>query len=56
MNSGSAYVFKYNGTHWNEYEKLTVSDGASGDLFGGSVSIYDMFIIIGANRNGFYLL
>jgi hypothetical protein len=40
LDSGSAYVFKYNGLTWVE-EKLTASDGAADDLFGGSVSISD---------------
>ena len=38
-NSGSAYVFKYNGTAWIQQAKLTASDGAASDYFGNSVSI-----------------
>lgn len=38
-NSGSAYIFRRNGTSWVEQQKLLASDGATGDLFGGSVSI-----------------
>ena len=38
-NSGSAYVFKYNGTSWTQQSKLTASDGAASDQFGYSVSI-----------------
>ena len=38
-NSGSAYVFKYNGTSWSQQSKLTASDGAANDYFGYSVSI-----------------
>ena len=37
--SGSAYVFKYNGTAWIQQSKLTASDGATSDYFGYSVSI-----------------
>ena len=37
--SGSAYVFKYNGTSWTQQSKLTASDGAASDWFGYSVSI-----------------
>ena len=37
--SGSAYVFKYNGTTWTQQSKLTASDGATSDQFGYSVSI-----------------
>ena len=36
-NSGSAYVFEWNGTNWTETAKLTASDGAAGDFFGSSV-------------------
>jgi hypothetical protein len=36
--SGSAYIFKYNGSSWVQ-TKLIASDGASGDRFGFSVSI-----------------
>ncbi len=36
---GSAYLFRYNGTEWVEEQKLTASDGASGDGFGRSSSI-----------------
>jgi len=40
--SGSAYIFERNsgGTdNWGEVKKLTASDAAGGDLFGGAVSI-----------------
>ena len=37
--SGSAYIFKYNGTAWIQQAKLTASDGAASDQFGFSVSI-----------------
>ncbi|MDH3268326.1 MAG: FG-GAP repeat protein, partial [Ignavibacteria bacterium] len=38
-NSGSAYIFRRDGTNWIEEQKLTASDGAEDDDFGGSVSI-----------------
>ena len=38
-NSGSVYVFKYDGTSWSQQTKLVASDGAAGDYFGRSVSI-----------------
>lgn len=37
-NSGSAYVYKWDGSNWSE-TKLTASDRAAGDYFGRSVSI-----------------
>lgn len=46
--TGSAYIFKRNGTSWTEQQKLTASDGEAGDCFGYSVSIYGNFVVIGA--------
>ncbi|MBM3948688.1 MAG: hypothetical protein FJ312_05515 [SAR202 cluster bacterium] len=37
--AGSAYVFVRSGTTWIQQAKLTASDGAADDLFGGSVSV-----------------
>lgn len=45
--SGSAYIFKWNGTNWVQQQKLTASDGAAGDLF-GKVSISGDYAIVGA--------
>ena len=33
-NQGAAYVFVRNGTTWTEQQRLTASDGATGDAFG----------------------
>ena len=47
--SGSAYVFKRSGTSWVEEAKITASDGAPDDQFGGSVSISgDSVAVVGA--------
>lgn len=46
--SGSAYVFRYNGATWVEEAKLTASDGAAGDRFGHSVSISGETVVVGA--------
>jgi len=46
--SGSAYIFKRNGTTWSQQDKLTASDGAVGDGFGSSVSISGDHAIVGA--------
>lgn len=35
--SGSAYVFRYNGLSWEEEAKLVASDGAAFDGFGGMI-------------------
>ena len=46
--SGSAYVFDFNGTSWAETIKLTPADGAASDLFGGSVSLSADRALVGA--------
>jgi hypothetical protein len=50
-NSGSAYIFHYDGGQWVEQQKLTASDAASNDLFGWSVSISGDTAIVGAPYN-----
>ena len=47
--SGSAYIFERNESGgWTETQKLTASDAAEGDFFGGSVSISGDRAIVGA--------
>ena len=57
VDSGSAYVFRNDGGVWTEAQKLTASDGAAGDIFGGSVSISGDFVFVGApfsvDKDGF---
>lgn len=53
--SGSAYVFDFDGTSWNETAKLAPADGAPGDIFGFSTSLSGNRALIGAhlvNANG----
>jgi hypothetical protein len=47
-NTGSAYVFTRSGSVWTQQQKLTASDAATGDKFGGSVSINNDTIVVGA--------
>ena len=48
--SGSAYIFERNESGgWTETEKLTASDAAEGDFFGGSVSISGDRVIVAAS-------
>ena len=50
-NSGSAYVFAKPASGWKnmtQTAKLTAADGASGDNFGYSVSIFEDVIVVGA--------
>ena len=48
LNSGSAYIFVRSGSTWIQQEKLLPSDGAPGDYFGVSVSIYEDTAVVGA--------
>jgi hypothetical protein len=52
--SGSAYIFRFNGSSWAEQAKLLASDGAENDYFGYSVGISGDTTIIGAylDNNG----
>ena len=49
--SGSAYLFKRNGTNWVQQTKLTAHDGEADDRFGVGVGISDGIVIIGAFRD-----
>jgi hypothetical protein len=50
--SGSAYIFSRSGATWSETAKLTASDGAPGDFFGYSVSIFDTSTVAAAGFSG----
>jgi FG-GAP repeat protein/glucodextranase-like protein len=49
VQSGAAYIFKYDGSVWVEEAKLIADDGAEWDFFGRSVSIYGDTVIVGAD-------
>lgn len=52
--SGSAYIFQrnYGGTdNWGQVKKLTASDGAASDRFGGSVAISGDTVVVGSSRD-----
>jgi hypothetical protein len=58
-NSGSVYIFRFDGNRWVEEAKLIADDGLPGDKFGSSVSISEGVVAIGAyesdelgNRSG----
>jgi hypothetical protein len=42
------YIFKRDETVWTEQTKIVASDGAAGDLFGCSVSVFGDFAVVGA--------
>ncbi len=48
IESGSAYVFDWDGTGWVQTAKLTATDGAAFDEFGGSVALYGDRLAVGA--------
>lgn len=47
-NAGAVYVFMRSGTTWSQQAKLTASDGASGDGFGGDVAFDGDTVVVGA--------
>ncbi len=49
--SGSAYVFQYDGTQWLEEAKLHPKDWQSGQQFGSSVALGDGWAVIGEPEN-----
>jgi murein DD-endopeptidase MepM/ murein hydrolase activator NlpD len=51
INSGSAYIFQRTGSSWSQLQKLTASDGASGDEFGRFAFISGDYAIVGAFRD-----
>jgi hypothetical protein len=50
--SGSAYIFRFDGSSWVQKQKLTASDGEFSDAFGRSVSISGDTAVIGADHEG----
>jgi PKD repeat protein len=49
--SGSAYIFHYDGIAWSQQALLVASDGILGDYFGCSVSISGDYAVVGACQN-----
>ena len=47
--SGSAYVFQFNGTSWQQQTKLTNNSVAAFDFFGAAVAISGDTALVGAN-------
>ena len=46
--AGSAYVFVRSGTTWTLQQQLLAADGAAGDNFGTSVSVFGDTVVVGA--------
>jgi hypothetical protein len=51
---GAAYVFRLDGSCWEEQQKAVASDGAADDEFGLSVAIDAGTLVVGANHNDDY--
>lgn len=47
-NSGAAYVYQRGGTGWGAPQKLTASDGTTGDLLGSGVAISSDTLVLGS--------
>lgn len=50
--SGSAYIYRFDGSTWVEEQELTASDASVGEGFGWSVSISGNAALIGAPHDG----
>jgi len=50
--SGSAYVFRFNGSTWTQENKLLPPDGAAGDEFGRAVDLSGDWILVGSRFDG----
>ena len=50
-NSGSAYLYDFDGTFWNQSEKLTASDGSSIEEYGRAVFLTADWAIMGATKD-----
>ncbi len=46
--AGAAFVFKWDGNSWEEENRFYADDGSGTDYFGGSVSLYGDYALIGA--------
>lgn len=50
--TGSAYVFHWDGTDWDDGQRLTAFDGSAGDQFGCAVAISGEWALVGAENEG----
>ena len=51
IDTGSAYVFAFDGASWSQEAKLVASDASDGDRFGESVSLSGERVLVGAPRD-----
>ncbi|HEX2620839.1 MAG TPA: FG-GAP repeat protein, partial [Phototrophicaceae bacterium] len=50
-NTGSAYIFIFDGSNWVELQKITPDNGSPGDEFGRAVALNNRQLLIGAHGN-----
>ena len=50
-NSGTAYIFNWDGRSWTESTKLVAEDGREGDWVGKSAAVSGDTAVVGANRD-----
>ncbi len=48
--TGAAYVFRFDGSSWDEEVKLQASDATADDFFGGGLALGDDVVVVGAER------
>lgn len=53
IDCGSAYIYQFNGTSWDEKQKLTASDKEVHDNFGNSVSLSGNIAIVGTRMSDY---
>ena len=51
--SGAVFVYKRNGSNWDEIQKFGASDPHNTDFFGDELSMVDNYAVIGAYRNDY---
>ena len=52
IDAGAAYIFRWNGTSWDQEALLHGSDTIAGDYFGNDVAVSGDTIVAGANGDG----
>ena len=51
VESGSVYVFRFDGSAWSQEQKLTASNGRARDRYGSSVDVLGETVVVGAPKN-----
>jgi hypothetical protein len=51
VDAGSAYLFRFDGTSWQEQQRFSASDGAAGDEFGAPIALDHGVAVIGVARD-----